>query len=134
RRVADPDVVDRLDEAAAEEARPDAVGEVRGEPGVVAGGEPLGQGRAQVFAVGGLRASAAEELRLRRLAAARIGDAAAALIEDDRVAGIIAALAPDLGEERREAVVVVHRPPLEGVVVALRALHADAEEGLRGVL
>ena len=37
----------------------------------------------------------------------------------------------DAGKERRGAVVVVLRPALEGVVVALGALHADAEEQLR---
>ena len=55
------------------------------------------------------------------------------LIEDDLLARVFAVLAADLGEERDEAAVVVHRPAVERMVVALRALDADAEEGLRGV-
>src|SRR5437588_274005 len=43
--------------------------------------------------------------------------------------GVVALLHP--GEERGQAVIVVLRPALERVVVALGALHADPEEQLR---
>ena len=43
-------------------------------------------------------------------------------------------LAPDLAEERGEAVVVLLAPLLERMMMALRALHAHAEEELRHVL
>ena len=59
---------------------------------------------------------------------------AVAAIKDDVVAGILALLAANLREEVREAVVVVHRPAIKGMVVTLRALDAHAHEDLRGVL
>ena len=59
---------------------------------------------------------------------------AAAGIEDDRLAGVLAFLAADLAEKRGEAVIVVHRPAVEGMVVALGALHAHAHENLGHVL
>lgn len=43
-----------------------------------------------------------------------------------------AALLADLAEECGEPVVVVHRPALERMVVALRALQAHTKEHLRG--
>ena len=59
---------------------------------------------------------------------------AAAGVEDDRLAIIFARLAADLREERGEAVVVVHRPAVERMVVALGALRAHAHEDLGHVL
>ena len=51
-----------------------------------------------------------------------------------RFARILAGLAADLAEEGDEAAVVGHRPAVERMIVALRALDAGAEERLRGVL
>ena len=70
-RVADADVVDRLDDADAEEVGPDEVGEVRGEVRVLRRGEPVGQHHAAVLA-GHVGRVAAEELRRHRPAADRV--------------------------------------------------------------
>ena len=59
---------------------------------------------------------------------------AAAAVEDDRLAVVFALLAADLREEGGEAVVVVHRPAVERMVVALGALDAHAHEDLGDVL
>ena len=55
-------------------------------------------------------------------------------VEDDGLARVVARLAANLCEERREAVVVVERPAVERVIVALRALDAHAHEDLRRIL
>ncbi len=66
-----------------------------------------------------------------RLAGARLLDFAGVLGEDDFfVLGVAPGFAADAGEGRRDAVVVVLRPALERMVVALRALDADAQEEL----
>ena len=77
---------------------------------------------------------AAQELRRHDPAADRVGHLAAARVEDDRLAVVLALLAADLGEERGEAVVVVLGPAVERVVVALGALDAHAHEDLGDVL
>jgi hypothetical protein len=60
-----------------------------------------------------------EELRLHRATADQMADFAATAVEDDRFSIILALLAADLREERGEAVVIVHRPAIERMVVAL---------------
>ena len=77
---------------------------------------------------------AAEELRLHHPAADRVVDLAAARVEDDRLAIVLALLAADLREEGGEAVVVVLGPAVERVVVALGALDPHAHEDLGDVL
>jgi hypothetical protein len=59
---------------------------------------------------------------------------AGAAVEHRQLAGVLGVLVPDLAEERGEPVVVVHRPAVERVVVALGALDAGAEEHLGDVL
>ncbi len=77
---------------------------------------------------------AAQELGRHRAAADGMLHFAAAAVEDDRLAIVFALLAADLREEGGEAVVVVHRPAVERMVVALGALRADAHEDLGHVL
>ncbi len=57
----------------------------------------------------------------------------AAAIEDDALAGVFGGFAFHLGEEGGEAVVVVHGPAVEGVIVALGTLDAGAHEDLGDV-
>ena len=101
--------------------------------GLSARGQPFGQHLAAVLALDVGR-GAAQELRRHRLPGHRVRHLAAAGVEDDRLAIVLALLAADLGEERREAVVVVHRPAVERMVVALGALRANAHEHLGHVL
>ena len=63
-----------------------------------------------------------------------MGDFAAAGVVDDDFAVVLRLLAADLREERGEAVVVVHRPAVERMVVALGALGANSHEDLSHVL
>src|SRR5437588_88662 len=65
--IAHAHVVDRIDDAAAEEVGPDDVRQVAGKVGVVLGGEPLGQYRAAVLALH-IRRRRAQELGRHRLA------------------------------------------------------------------
>ncbi len=130
-RVRDADVIDGIDDADAHVMIPDDVDDIAGEPGVLRRGEPAGDG----FAAGAafdFRARAAEEFWGHVLLGDRVLDLAAA-IENDTLAGILGGLAFHLCEKGGEAVVVVHRPAVEGVVVALGALDAGAHEDLRDV-
>src|SRR5437762_234975 len=77
---------------------------------------------------------AAEKLRRHDGVGHRMFCLALVAVEDHGLARIVAGLAANLREESREAVVVVHRPAVEGMVVALGALNAHAEEDLGGVL
>ena len=58
---------------------------------------------------------------------------AIAAIVNNCFAGIITRFTAHLREKCRETVVVVHRPAIEGMVMALRALDAHAHENLRGI-
>src|SRR5262245_40300521 len=57
-----------------------------------------------------------------------------ARIEDSYLPRVGCLLIAHLAEERGEAVVVVHRPAVEGMIVTLRALDARAEKRLSDVL
>src|SRR4051812_22843640 len=56
------------------------------------------------------------------------------LVEHDLLAHLVPGPQADRREERRHLVILVLRPALEGMVVALRADHPDAEEDLGGLL
>src|SRR5262245_7003062 len=61
-------------------------------------------------------------------------DLADARIEDGYLPRVSRLLIAHLAEERSKAVVVVHRPAVERMIVALRALYARAEKRLSDVL
>ena len=56
------------------------------------------------------------------------------LVVDDLFAHFEAGPQSDGRKERRHLVILILRPALEGMVVALRAHHANAQEDLRGLL
>ena len=133
RRVGPAHVVGRVDQALAEELRPDPVGRGPGEIGVIGRRHPVGQGLARIFVGGDLHGLAVEQPRLDRLLGPQMNDLALG-IDRDRCAThhrAAAAAALDLGEERSQAVVGVLGPDVEGVVVALGAADAQAQEPLR---
>ena len=140
RRVRVAEVVHRIDDALAHQVEPDAVDDRLGEERVVGAGQPRRRAPR-----GGPR-PASRRRRRRRCNCGVIslpvrgcvtspsrtrehdlggGRVARRLRADDRLG-----LGLHAGEERGHAVVVVLRPALERVVVALRALHPDAEEQL----
>jgi hypothetical protein len=84
--------------------------------------------------LGELRLRCSEEFGFHGLAADEVFDLAFIAIENDVIAGILALFAAELGEERGETVVIIHRPAIERMIVALGALDAHAEKGLGGVL
>jgi len=133
RGIADAHVVHRFDDAAAEEVRPHDVHEIAREVGILRRRQPVGEHRAAVLAgdIGDFRP---EEFRRHRASTEQMRDLTAAGVEDDAFARVFGSLASNLAEKRGEAVVVVHRPAVERMVVALRALHPRAHENLRGVL
>src|SRR5438876_12408337 len=56
-----------------------------------------------------------------------------ALVEDDFLAYFISRANADSGEECGHLIVLILRPSLEGMIVTLRADHADAQENLGGL-
>ena len=142
RRVRVAEVVDRIDDALAHQVEPDAVGDRLREERVLGRGQPVGEHAAAVLAGLHLGVADAHVARLHRLAGARLSDLARACEEDHlrgvgrRGRGLRAddrlGLGLHLREPRGHAVVVVLAPALEGMVVALRALHPHAEEELGG--
>ena len=66
------------------------------------------------------------------LAGARLRDFAGSADVDDFFVGIDAGFAADAGKGRPDTVVIVLRPALEGMVVALGALDANSQEQLGG--
>ena len=131
RRVRVAEVVDRLDDPPADQVKPDPVDQALGEERVVGARQPGCQADAPVRCVGRVvEDRAAQGLGLHRPAGARLADVARAGGVDHLLIGQVALLAADLREERREAVIVVLRPALERVIVALGALDPDAQEEL----
>jgi len=55
-------------------------------------------------------------------------------IEDQYLSVIFTLLAAYLGKERGESIVIVHRPSVEGMIVALGALGANPHENLSHIL
>src|SRR5260221_4110573 len=111
--------------------RPNDIGEIPGKIRVLPGGKPFREDLAAGLILY-LRRIATEEFWRHRLARHRMLDLALALVKDDGLAWILTRLPPDLREERSEAVIIVHRPAIERVVMALGALDAHAHENLRG--
>ena len=133
RRVADAHIVDRINDPHPEEVRPNQVRDILREVSVLRRSHPVCHHFASILAgdVGGL---SSEELGRHVASTDEVLHLAAAAVIDDLLAGINPLLAPDLREERRPAVVVVHRPAIEGVVVTLGTLEAHSHEDLGHVL
>jgi len=148
RWVAGADVVHRLDDAHAEKIAPDTVDVTLGEIGVLLGDHPVGQ----LLAARGCRRrqvgvhereygrSDRAGARMLHIARIRIGNIlhqrSGAVY--GRAADLLALklgvfLPADLCEERGQIVILVLRPTLEWVVVALIAVEAHGQEQLRRV-
>ena len=132
-RVCDADIVHIVDQPRPKEVRPDDVDEVAGKILVVRRRQPGGHHFAAVPAreVGLL---APQKLWRHDSATDRMLDVTAPRIEDDRLAAVLPRLAANLGEEVGEAVIVLHGPAVEGMVVALGALNPHPQKHLRDVL
>ena len=76
------------------------------------------------------RRVAAEKLRCQRFSKHRMIHFAAGAIEDNDFSIVFAGLATDLRKEGCKAIVIVHRPTIERMIMALGALSADAHEYL----
>ena len=131
--IADSDIVNFIDDANAEEVRPDAVHEVTGEVGVLRGSEPLCDDFASVLPARDFRLNASQKDRNGVLPGDRMRDFPATAIEDDLFPIVFAALPSNLGEECGEVVIIVLGPAVERMVVALGALNAHPHEDLRHV-
>ena len=111
---------------------PDEVHEILREERVVGPGQP-GRHHFTPILAGQVGRVAAEKLWRDHPAADGMLHIPSAGIEDDRLTGILAGLAPDLGEEVGEAVVIIHRPTVERMIVALGALDPHPHENLGDV-
>ena len=79
--------------------------------------------------------AAEEELRgITRLSFGMVDLVVFALVEDDFLVAVLAVLDADRAEERGQLEILVLRPLLERMIVALRAHHAHAQKELRGGL
>ena len=135
--VGGTEVVDGVDEAAAEELGPDAIDGSFGEVGV--SDHPIGEGVAGVFLIGGLDDAAVEEGGGELGFGARVEGFDLAVdfsvahafvqgvVEDDVLAAGIAHL-EEAAEEGGKAPELILAPGFIGVVVALGAFEATAEE------
>ena len=132
RRIADADVVHIVDKPGTEEVGPDNIDEVSREITVFGRRQPGGRHLTAVL-TGDIGEFAAEELGRHDPPADRMLDVAAARVKDNRFAAVLARLTADLGKEVGEAVVVVHRPTIEWMVVALGALDPHSQEHLRHI-
>jgi hypothetical protein len=113
---------------------PDAVDHALREEGVVAARQPRREPGAAVGDLLVLEHRTPERLGLHHLPGPRLADLAVGDGVDDLLAREAPLLQLDPREEGGEAVVIVLRPALEDVVVALGALDPDPEEELRGRL
>ena len=131
-RVGIAEVIDRLDDPTPHQVGPDAVGRRAGEVGVVDGGQPVRE-VAPAVVVGVVPVERlAEGVRGLHLAEGRVGHLALVGEEDHLVVEPEPLpFEPHAREEGGQPVIVLLRHRLEGVVVALRALDADAQEELR---
>ena len=140
RLVRGADVVDRVDDPAAHEVAPHAVGDGRREVRVLRRRQPVGERGAApdpLAPLAEVRRALDRHQVLRRHDRVRLRVQlfrVAALVEHDLLAGAEAGPDAEAGEERGHLVVLVLGPALEGVVVALRADHPHAHEELRGGL
>jgi hypothetical protein len=113
---------------------PVAVHERLGEEGVVLLAHPIDERETRIIVGRDVDFRLAEASGLQHDAClAVLGLRRAALVENEILAGDGGRLAADLAEERGEVIILRLRPALEGMMMALRALHAHAEEELRHV-
>ena len=130
-----PHVILRLHQPAAEEVFPVAVHQCVREELVGRLREPIHQRVTGIIVSRQIQRRVAEAGSLNRAAVLLVGGLRhLARVIDDFLARITARLAADRGEEGAEAVVILLAPFLKRMMVALGALHAGAEEQLRGVL
>jgi len=124
-----------LDETAFEEVLPVAVHERFREERIRGLAHPVGEEETRILVGQDLRRSLTERGRhhlFHRLLV--FNERGAAFVKDEILARNRRRLAPDLGEKGGEGVVVALAPALEGMVMALRALHPHPEEKLGDVL
>ena len=135
RRIGRPKVVDRIDDANAEQIPPDSVDGRAVEEGVVVGGEPVDQRRARILAGGDLQRRAEQRLgreegaRERMADLPRLADGHNLLAAGDR-RGETGAAVGDAAEESGERIEVTLAIDLEGMLMALRTLQAHPQEKL----
>src|SRR5205085_7157453 len=107
--IADTHVIDRFDESAPHEMRPDHVGEVSREVRIFGRSQPAGEGFAAGLAFY-FRHVAAEKFRTHGGAGYQVFHLAVGFVKDDCFTRIIAWLMADLRKEGGEAVIIVHPP------------------------
>lgn len=128
--IGDAEVIDGLDESAAEKVRPHAVHDGALEEFVVSAREPVREGDASILAGGhrdGLQGI--ERARRLRFAGERRDEIALGVAEKHAFVGLRAVFGAHAGEEIREGVVLIVGPLFHRVVVAFRAADGGAEEG-----
>ena len=116
-----------------EKVSPYDIDHVLGEPRILLGGEPSGDRFTTGLVLDLGRSVRAEELGDGIGLGDRVGDLSAT-VEDDLLVRIFSRLLSDLGKKSRKAVVVIHGPAVEGMVMALGTLNSRSHEDLGHVL
>ena len=134
RRVAGPNVINRIDDAATMQVAPVAVDDALGEVGILRRRQPVGQADSRVgvllVEIAGERKRGGNGLAgAGMLDVGRGGQRVDDLFTLDRPR-----LAADSGKIRRELVILPLRPPFEWMVVTLVALETGSDEDLCHVL
>ena len=131
RRVGVANVILRLDEATLEKMFPVSVHQRLGKKRIVLPAHPIGELQPRVIVRRNLRDRIAQRGRTQLVAGFHIGRFGRAAFMKNHVLALNARwLAAHAAEECRETIIVILAPALEGMVVALRALHSHAEEKL----
>ena len=128
RLVRGPEVIVRLHDAGAKILVPDAVDRSPCEVRILSRDDPIGQDFAPVVSVRDVGRGAAQELRRHLPLGGGMLDLALFVHVPSSAVRAVAVLDPQAGEECRQAVEVVLRVVLQGMVVAFGALHAHAKE------
>src|SRR5258708_1613794 len=104
---------------------PDHVSQVTGEVRIFRRGEPISEDLAPAF-IFDLRDIAPEKFWRHSSARHEVFNLAAGTIKNNSFTWIIPRLAANLGKKGGKTVVVIHCPPVKGMIVALSALHAHS--------
>ena len=141
RRIGQAEIVVGVDQAAAHQVQPDAIHLCGSEIGIVGSGEPVGEQGQAIAAGRRTDHRPTQHAGGNRSPRAGVEDLARTVLEDDlfpdelMLIQIIAAFVfqnavIQAGKHGREAVIVVHRPAVEGMIVAAGTADTDAQEHL----
>ena len=131
--VADTHIINRFNDPITQKVRPDHVGEILGEIGILRRSQPFGEHFTAILSLH-IRDLSSQKFRDYFATGNRVGHITATAVTDDDFSRVFPLLTTNLCEEIGEAVVVILGPAVERVIVTLGALNTHAHEDLGRVL